>query len=169
MDDPLASSRWLFGSALLAGLSQGALELTVAHVKTREQFGNVLGGYQAVQFPLAECKFLVDGIRLAALDAAARATRDHRTAGVSAALAWLAAAQVAERVTRVCHQSFGAAGFCNETGLVEFTWAMSWLRLGTGISSARKYLSAARSLARASQLSEPPGCRILEGFWTGLE
>ena len=164
MGDSLARERWLYGAALLSGLCQGALEITAEHVKVREQFGNVLAAYQAVQFPLAECKVLSDGVQLSALDAATRAARNDPMAPVSAALAWLAACQVAERVTRVCHQAFGASGFCYESGLVDLTWGMSWLRLKVGSRGAQDYLAASRRMGRELASSQAPGCRVLEGF-----
>jgi len=162
--DPWMRERWMYGAILLSGLSQGALELTANYVKVREQFGNPLASYQAIQFPLAECKVLADGAQLSALDAVARYARDDPKAGISCALAWLAATQVAERITRVCHQSFGAFGFCYESGLVDLTWGMSWLRLKVGNRAARDYLAASRRLGREQGAAQPPGCLVLEGF-----
>ena len=164
VNDPLAAERWLYGAALLSGVAEGAMDLTVAHVRTREQFGAPLATYQAIQFPLAECKVLVDGAKLAAIDAATRMRRDATVGPVAAAMAWLAAARVAERVTRVCHQSFGSLGFCNEAGLVEYTWALSWLRLGIGKQSAQRYLAARRRHGHALSAASAPGCLVLEGF-----
>lgn len=165
--DPLACERWLFGASLLSGLCLGALEITANYVKVREQFGNVLASYQAIQFPLAECKVLVDGVYLSALDAASRSARNDPMASVSCALAWLAATQVAERVTRVCHQSFGAFGFCYESGLVDLTWAMSWIRLKVGNRGAQNFLAASRRLGRDLTAADAPGCLVLEGFSAG--
>lgn len=162
--DPLAAQRWLYGAALLSGATEGAMDLTVGYVRTREQFGAPLATYQAIQFPLAECKVLVDGAKLAAIDAATRMQRDPAAGAVPAALAWLAAVGIAERVTRVCHQSFGSLGFCNETGLVEYTWAMSWLRLGIGKQSAQRHLAASRRLGYEQRGDAAPGCLVLEGF-----
>lgn len=157
-------SRWMYGAVLLAGLCEGALELTSEYVRVREQFGRTLASFQAVQFPLAEVKMLADGARFAALDAVLRVAHGQPHAGVQSALAWLAATQAAERVTRVTHQSFGATGFCYETGLVDLTWAMSWLRLSIGNKGAQKFLTAARRIGREERAGQPPHCLVLEGF-----
>jgi hypothetical protein len=158
--DPLDRERWLTGAAIMAGLAQGALTLAVEHTANRRQFGRQLASFQAVQFPLAECKILVDGLYLMVLDAADRA--DHGTQDrVASALAWLAAVRCAEATTRACHQAFGALGFCLEAGLVQLTWGMAWLRLTNATRTARSYLKAHR------QRPEPgaaPGCLVLEAF-----
>lgn len=162
--DPLLAERWLYGAALLAGAAEGAMDLTCAYVRVREQFGATLASFQAIQFPLAECRILVDGAKLAALDAATRARRHGAGASVHAALAWLGAVRAAERITRVCHQSFGSLGFCNETGLVEYTWAMSWLRLGIGRQTAQRHLASSRRQGYGRSGNRQPGCLVLEGF-----
>jgi len=164
LGDPHAVARWLYGSVLLAGLCAGALELTAEYVRVREQFGASLASYQAIQFPLAECKILADGAQFAAFDAALRIHHQQSHAAVAAALGWLSAVQTAERVTRVCHQSFGSTGFTYETGLVDLTWAMSWLRLTVGSRGARKFLIAARRAGRTERAGAAPGCLVLEGF-----
>jgi hypothetical protein len=158
--DPLDRERWLTGAAIIAGLARGALALAVEHTANRRQFGRQLASFQAVQFPLAECKILVDGLYLMVLDAADRAdcgTQDR----VTSALAWLAAVRCAEATTKASHQAFGALGFCLEAGLVQLTWGMAWLRLTSATRAARSYLAAHR------QRQEPgaaPGCLVLEAF-----
>lgn len=163
--DPLDRERWLTGAAIIAGLAQGALALAVEHTANRRQFGRQLASFQAVQFPLAECKILVDGLYLMVLDAADRADRGTQDRGtqdrVTSALAWLAAVRCAEATAKASHQAFGALGFCLEAGLVQLTWGMAWLRLTSATRAARSYLAAHR------QRQEPgvaPGCLVLEAF-----
>src|SRR6185437_13890225 len=100
-------------------------------------------------------------------DAAARADGGDDGWRIPAALAWLAAVRVSERVGRACHQAFGSLGFCYESGLVELTWGMTWLRSSVGSKRARRFLGAARREAAAARRGRPPGCLVLEGF--GLE
>ena len=168
--DPFDRERWLTGAAIIAGLAQGALALAVQHTADRRQFGRQLASFQAVQFPLAECKILVDGLYLMVLDAADRAdrgtqdrvTQDRVTQDrVTSALAWLAAVRCAEATTRACHQAFGALGFCLEAGLVQLTWGMAWLRLTSATPAARSYLAAHR---QRQDHRSAPGCLVLEAF-----
>jgi alkylation response protein AidB-like acyl-CoA dehydrogenase len=61
-------------SAEQVGAAQRALELTVAHAKTRVQFGQAIGGFQALQHRMADLHVLVESARAlsyAAADAAA--------------------------------------------------------------------------------------------------
>jgi hypothetical protein len=158
-DDPLVARRWLLGAALIAGLARGALDLTSEYVAQRVQFGKPLAQFQAVQFPLAECLVLVEGTSLAALDAAWRESAGRPRANVSAAIAALAANRTAKLVESSCHQAFGSLGFCNETGLVGLTWAMTWLRLSIGVQNARVWLKQQFAIDRRHRPHE-----VLEAF-----
>jgi alkylation response protein AidB-like acyl-CoA dehydrogenase len=162
-NDALRADRWLLAAALLSGLIEGALELTTEHVLSREQFGKPLAAFQGVQLPLAELKVWCDGVRLSVLDTAGLKDRGDEQWGLSAAFTWLAAVRAAERATKVCHQSFGALGFCNETGLVQLTWSMSWLRLSVGVESAQESVLASRSSFLDEHQASEPGCLVLEG------
>jgi alkylation response protein AidB-like acyl-CoA dehydrogenase len=50
-------------SAEQVGAAQRALELTVAHAKTRVQFGQAIGGFQALQHRMADLHVLVESAR----------------------------------------------------------------------------------------------------------
>ena len=162
--DQLRAHRWVVGAALLVGLVDGALEMTSTHVKNRHQFGRPLATFQAIQFPLAECKVLADGAELCSHDAAVRLSAGAREADVAAALAWLVACRAARKVTQVCQQSYGAMGFCLESGLPDLTWGMSWLRLGVGPKEAQAFLASRRRTARLTDTRDPSACLVLEGF-----
>jgi hypothetical protein len=155
---------WVVGAALLVGLARGAIDLTVTHTMNREQFGHPLAQNQAIQFPLAEALIAVESCRIAVFDAAARMDRKEEQGEVAAALAWLSATQAAETVTSVCHQSFGALGFCIEAGLVHRTWPMTWLRLSVGKGQAQQKVLASRHLNHSTG---GPESLILRGFWSG--
>jgi hypothetical protein len=165
-DDAMRADRWLIGAALLSGLVDGALALTTEHVLGRQQFGKPLAAFQGVQLPLAELKVWADGLRLSVLDTAGLRDRSMPQWELSAAMTWLVAARASERATKVCHQSFGASGFCNETGLVQLTWAMSWLRLSVGVASAQERVLGSRRHYLDGHQSVEPGCLVLEGSAT---
>jgi Acyl-CoA dehydrogenase, C-terminal domain len=101
--------RALIGMAAeAAGLMRGALENTVQYVKDRQQFGQTLGHFQAVQHRLAECAQLVRAARWLALRAA-----DSDSDG-DAATACLYAQDAMRRVINDCHQFSGAMGLTLE-------------------------------------------------------
>ena len=95
----------------LVGAMRAALELTVAHVSDRHQFGRPIGSFQAVQHGLAECAVAVEGARWLAYEAAWSGTP------AAAATALTAALPAASRVRRDAHQYSGALGFTTEYDL----------------------------------------------------
>jgi hypothetical protein len=114
----------------LLGMLDRAMELTQAHVLTREQFGQRLAAFQGVQFQLTEAEV-------------ERAGASGSSSALDDALAFrLAAVEAAEVVFRVAHQLHGAIGFCDEAPL-------SWLsrysqplrRLPSGLSATRAALT----------------------------
>jgi alkylation response protein AidB-like acyl-CoA dehydrogenase len=162
-DDPLLVRKWILGGALLVGLARGALALTVEHTRNRTQFGKPLAANQAIQFPLAECKMNIEAAWLMVADAAARADDNDPKAEASAALAWLHTTRAADALATHCHQAFGALGFCFETGLVDFTWPMRWLRLSISRTAARDTVHRLRSHGYEQKTG---GSLVLEGFST---
>jgi hypothetical protein len=162
-EDPHVAEKWYAATALVSGLIAGALALTTAHVKDRHQFGKPLAAFQAVQFPLAELKVWADGVRLLALDTAIKRDAGDERWTVAAALGWLSAVRAAQRATKTCHQSFGASGFCNETGLVQLTSSLTWLRLSVGTDAARRFVLDSRAAHLMDGGASEPGCLILEG------
>lgn len=120
----------------LLGMLDRAIELTIAHVRLRKQFGQPLSAFQGVQFQLTDAEVERSGCEVLAKHAL-------WSLDVHDALALrLAALEAADVVFRVCHQLHGAVGFCDETTL-------SWLsrysqplrRLPFGLSATRQRLT----------------------------
>ncbi|MEB3049217.1 acyl-CoA dehydrogenase family protein [Mycolicibacter sp. MYC123] len=125
----------------LLGMLDRAMDLTVEHVRLREQFGQPLSRFQGVQFQLTDAEVERAGLEMLAKYALASIAAG-RPEAVDDALATRAAAlEAAEVVFRVCHQLHGAVGFCDET-------VLSWLsrysqplrRLPWGLSRTRDLL-----------------------------
>ena len=75
-------------SAEQVGAAQRALELTVAYAKTRVQFGQAIGGFQALQHRMADLHVLAESARAlsyAVADAAGDTPADGSTADGSTA------------------------------------------------------------------------------------
>lgn len=62
MADCLVTGR-LAVAAMALGVALEAIEVAVAHARTREQFGRPIAKFQAVQFPLAELQARADSVR----------------------------------------------------------------------------------------------------------
>jgi hypothetical protein len=126
----------------LLGMLDRAMELTIAHVRLRKQFGQPLSQFQSVQFQLTDAEVERSGLEVLAKYSLWSIGTDRHEAVDDALALRMAAIEAAEVVFRVCHQLHGAVGFCDETTL-------SWLsrysqplrRLPFGLSATRDRLT----------------------------
>jgi 3-oxo-4-pregnene-20-carboxyl-CoA dehydrogenase alpha subunit len=126
----------------LLGMLDRAMELTIAHVSLRKQFGQTLSSFQGVQFQLTDAEVERSGVEILAKYALWSIGADRPEATDDALALRMSAIEAAEIVFRVCHQLHGAVGFCDETTL-------SWLsrysqplrRLPLGLSATRDVLT----------------------------
>jgi alkylation response protein AidB-like acyl-CoA dehydrogenase len=101
-------------AAQLVGAGEGLLAASVAHARTREQFGRPIGEFQAVAHRLADVRV---GLEIARplVHAAALAWADHAgTVTRDVAAAKVAAGQAAHRAARAALQVHGALGYTRE-------------------------------------------------------
>lgn len=108
----------LLAAAFQVGLGQAAVDLGTEYAGQRQQFGKVIGSFQAVKHLLADAAVAVDiaraGVHAAAvaLDEAAGdrdTAADGRTMSVDAAR--LVASEAAQRACEACIQVHGGIGF----------------------------------------------------------
>jgi hypothetical protein len=126
----------------LLGMLDRAVELTIAHVSLRKQFGQLLSAFQSVQFQLTDAEVERSGLEILAKYTLWSIGYGKPEALVDALALRMSAIEAAEVVFRVCHQLHGAVGFCDETTL-------SWLsrysqplrRLPLGLSATRDELT----------------------------
>jgi alkylation response protein AidB-like acyl-CoA dehydrogenase len=131
-------------AAELYGTMQAALDVTVAYVKRRRQFGRAIGSFQALQHRLAMCTVRVEGTRWLTFEAASQ-KRPREAAAVAAAYA----AEAANQLFRETHQLTGAMGFTREHDLHVFSMRLAALGLELGGASAhRRAITAQRWTAR---------------------
>ncbi len=98
-------------AAELVGVCDRALEMTVAYVKERRQFGVPVGAYQAVSHRCAQMLLDTESARSTAYFAAWAADADPERLGEAAALAGAAAAGGVRDVTGSAIQAHGGIGF----------------------------------------------------------
>jgi len=107
-----ARSAWMVCTAsCCVGLAQRALDLTLAYVKQRIQFGVPIGSFQAVQHRLADCATAIDGSRLLVWRAAWSADVSAPDADAWALMSFLSAAETARVTSEAALQFHGGYGF----------------------------------------------------------
>ena len=132
-DDPaavdLAFDRGAFGTAaLLVGLGQRMLDLTVAYVTEREQFGVPIGSFQAVKHHLADALKELAFARPAVYRAAHSLATGAETRRRDVSMAKAMASDAAWFVGRQALQCHGAIGYTVEHDLhlyLKRTWALA--------------------------------------------
>jgi alkylation response protein AidB-like acyl-CoA dehydrogenase len=99
--------------AQMIGLARGALDHTIRYVKEREQFGQPIASFQAVQHQIARAATELDAARLMVYNAAR--LRDAREPFLTeAAMCKIFASEVAERVSSLAVNLFGGYGFVKD-------------------------------------------------------
>jgi alkylation response protein AidB-like acyl-CoA dehydrogenase len=107
-------------AAELLGLMDATLDMTLAYLRTRRQFGVAIGSFQAVQHRVVDM-WIQRQLTEAGLEAAARlmdaldTTADARSAAASGIKS--RASQAASHLTKEALQFHGAIGFADEYGL----------------------------------------------------
>ena len=105
--------------AQMIGVAQGALDVTVAHLKERKQFGKPLADFQGIQFQVAQAATELEAARLMVYNAARLKDAGHDIAR-QGAMAKLFASQMCERVTSLCVELFGGYGYTREYPVEKF-------------------------------------------------
>jgi alkylation response protein AidB-like acyl-CoA dehydrogenase len=125
------------------GVAQKALELGVAYVSDREQFGKKIGTYQAVSHPLADTYVETELARSLAYWAAWCVAVDDEQAPVAVAAA---KAQAAETAVAACERSIqvhGGIGFTWEHVLHRYYKRALWIQAFGGYSRHQRAQIAA--------------------------
>ena len=110
-----ARDEWLLlTAATLVGVAQGAIDLAVAYVKERKQFGVAIGSFQTIAHRLADVATAIDGARLLTYEAAWACDNDADPTGSRAAMAFGFAVETAQRSAAESLHFHGGYGFMLE-------------------------------------------------------
>lgn len=125
----LALDRGALGTAaMLVGLGQAMLDLTVGYVQERQQFGVPIGSFQAVKHHLADAALAIEFARPAVWRAGWSVAHDEPTRARDVSMAKAMASDAAELVGRKALQCHGAIGYTVEADLhlyLKRTWALA--------------------------------------------
>lgn len=113
-------------AALGAGVLDGALELTVAHIGEREQFGRPIATFQSAAAQIADVSITARAMRLTATSACWRLGRDlESTLDCAVAGYWLGARAL--ETVHTCHHLHGGIGVDMDYPLHRHYGLIKWL------------------------------------------
>jgi hypothetical protein len=114
------------------GCAQAAIDVTLAYLKERKQFGHAIGSFQALQHRISECVSMLESLRVLVYHAAMTGKPGD------AATAAFYAQDSAPRIVLDCQQMHGAMGVTLEYPLHFWTYRMKVLQgeLGGSIAQA---------------------------------
>lgn len=138
-------------AAQAVGLAQGALELALQYTKERNQFGQSISSFQAIQFILADMAVQVEAARQLVY-AAARAI-DEGQSNISrlAAMAKVFATDTAMRVTTDAVQLYGGYGYSREYPVEKYMRDAKITQIYEGTNQIQRVVIA-RSLIKEGAL-----------------
>jgi len=123
----------IVGASFATGLSRAAFEAALAYAKAREQFGQAIGRFQAIQHKLADMDTAIQAARLLTYKAAWLADRGEPHVK-EASQAKLFASETCTRTTEQALQIHGAYGYVMDSPLQRFYRDTKVLEIGEGTS-----------------------------------
>jgi alkylation response protein AidB-like acyl-CoA dehydrogenase len=135
-------------AAQALGIGQAALDEALAHAKAREQFGQPIANYQAIQFMLADMATELDAARMLTLKAAA-AKEHHDRLALETSMAKLAASEAGHRAADKAMQILASAGYRRGSVVERLFRDVRATEIYQGTSEAQRMIIAANVLATA--------------------
>jgi short-chain 2-methylacyl-CoA dehydrogenase len=128
-------------AAMGVGLAQGCYDLAYAYAKEREQFGQPISKFQAVQFQLADMAVEIEAGR--ALTYKAAWLKDQgRPFAKEAAMAKLYTGELSHRVANAALQIHGGYGFMEESAIARLYRDQKILEIGEGTNEVQRMVIA---------------------------
>jgi len=133
--------------AQAVGIAQGALDVAVAYVKERKQFGKRLAEFQGLQFMIADMAMEIEAARTLVYQSAAASERGDANKGFLASAAKCFASDVAMKVTVDAVQLLGGAGYTRDFPVERMMRDAKITQIYEGTNQVQR-LVMARSLLR---------------------
>ncbi len=127
------------------GLAQAALDAAVPYAQTREQFGQTIDNFQAIQFMIADMATEIEAARLLSYQAAWLKDQDQDFEK-QAAMAKLYASEVCNRVTSKAVQIHGGYGYTREFPVERYMREAKLFEIVEGTSEIQRLVIANRVL-----------------------
>jgi alkylation response protein AidB-like acyl-CoA dehydrogenase len=128
-------------AAMGVGIAQGAYDLAYAYAQDRQQFGQPISKFQAVQFRLADMATEIEAGR-ALLYRAAWLKDQGRDFALAAAQAKLYTGELSNRVVNSALQIHGGYGYMDEYAISRFYRDQKILEIGEGTNEVQRMVIA---------------------------
>ncbi|MAE93452.1 MAG: acyl-CoA dehydrogenase [Deltaproteobacteria bacterium] len=128
-------------SAFAIGVARAAYEATLAHAGARVQFGQPIGGFQAVRFGIADMAVQIEAARLLCHRAAIAADRGLPHSR-EASMAKLHATETCTRIVERALHFHGASGFMSDSPIQRYYRDCKVFELGEGSSELQRNMIA---------------------------
>jgi len=129
------------------GLAQGALDMSVKHIKSRKQFGKPLAAFQTTQFKIAEMAAKIETARNTVYKSAWLLDQGKSDSMVTA-IAKLYASRIAVEVVDEALQLHGGYGYFNDYDVERFYRAAKVLEIYEGAKEVEKIVIAREILGK---------------------
>jgi butyryl-CoA dehydrogenase len=133
-------------AAQALGIGQAALDEAIAYAKHREQFGQPIANYQAIQWMLADMATELAAARMLTLKAAAAKDTQEKST-VEASMAKLAASEAAHKAADKAMQILASAGYRRGSVVERLFRDVRATEIYQGTSEAQRMIIAASVLA----------------------
>ena len=134
-------------SAMATGLAQGAFDKAVAYAQEREQFGQPIAKFQAIQWMIAEMATEIEAARLM-VNRAAWLRENGQRFTKEAAMAKLFATEMSERVCHKAIQIHGGYGYCQEYEVERMYRDQRLCSIGEGTNQIQRLVIARQILKK---------------------
>ncbi len=128
-------------AAFATGIARAALDATVEHARTRVQFGQPIGSFQAVRFGIVDMAMQIEAARLLCHRAAMAADR-NLPHGREASMAKLFATEACTRITERALHYHGATGFMADSPVQRWYRDCKVFEFGEGSSELQREMIA---------------------------
>jgi butyryl-CoA dehydrogenase len=135
-------------AAQALGIGQAALDEAIAYARQREQFGQPIANYQAIQWMLADMATELAAARMLTLKAAAAKDTQEKST-VEASMAKLAASEAAHKAADKAMQILASAGYRRGSVVERLFRDVRATEIYQGTSEAQRMIIAASVLANA--------------------
>jgi len=134
--------------AQAVGIAQGALDVAIAYVKDRQQFGKSISSFQGIQFMIADMAMKLEAARQMVYVAAAKSERQDPDLTFFGAAAKCFASDVAMEVTTDAVQALGGAGYTKDWPVERYMRDAKITQIYEGTNQVQRIVMAKKVLGR---------------------